>query len=154
MSFDLFLHRMFRGNVADLDLSCVNRFLAPYGGDRPNDFGHSGADLSDGTMIEFFAPTKEGMHFELRNYGEAAFSFLYNLASVGDMVIFNAQGRENDPSNPLAILVHPHQSEHLPDGLTGVICSSGLDLAVALQVGFEEWDEYRRAAIERSSDAP
>jgi hypothetical protein len=65
------------------------------------------------------------------------------VALAGDMVIFNAQGR-NSAANPVMILTDPAQREQvsLKDYLP-VLCTSADRLAALLGQGFGDWQAYR-----------
>ena len=150
MSFDLFLQAFDTGASAPIDRASVLAVLRQHNQDSADRFGFYLVQFADGSHIEFSAKGLEsgedftGCAFHIRGFSPAALSFIYDVATVGNMVIFNAQGSDT-VSDPLVMLTAPSQLAHLPEGAGAnpVLCSSAVELARLLGVGFEKWENYR-----------
>jgi hypothetical protein len=160
MSFDLFLERFESGESAQVDRVTVLKLLRQHCQDSEDQFGFYLLKFPDGSHTEFQAKGLEssssstGCAFHLRGFSPTVLTFIFDVALSGDMVIFNAQGKDS-PDNPLAILVHQTQKAHLPQaaGRHPILCTSPRHLSQLLGLAFEEWTEFRDSAI-GERDAP
>ena len=155
MSFDLILQRLEFGESAQVDRVNVLRLLRQHCQDSGGRFGSYLVNFPDGSHVEFQAKGLEsgssctGGAFHLRGFSPAILAFIFDMALAGDMVIFNAQGREDSPENPLTILVNQSQKAHLPQGVgrNPILCTSPRHLSQLLGLAFEEWVEFRDSVI-------
>jgi hypothetical protein len=160
VSFDIFLERLATGKSAPADRSSVLKVLRKHCQDSGNAFGFYNVVFSDGSHVEFSAKHLEsdgdftGCAFHLRGFTPPIIAFVFEVAVAGDMIIFNAQGRDT-PGEPLAILIDQSQLTQLPAAAASnpVICSSPHRLAELLGIGIEKWTVFRDAAIGKQSDA-
>ena len=158
MSFDLFLERLEAGNSAPSDRTAVLKILRRYCQQSGDRFGFYNVEFPDGSHVEFSAKNLEsegeftGCAFNLRGFTAAIVTFVFEVAVAGDMVIFNAQGRDTAES-PLAILIGESQMAHVPREAAAnpALCSAPVHLAQLLGVGFDHWSEFRDFALGKSS---
>ncbi|WP_109126554.1 hypothetical protein [Dyella sp. C11] len=158
MSFDLYLQRFDAGNSAQVDRTRVLSVLRAVCQDQPDGFGLYSVGFPDGSALELSAEGLESEHdftgcvLHLREFTGATIDFVFNVAALGDMVIFNAQGRDT-PKEPLVILTAPAQQQHLPDevGDHPVVCTSPAHLAQLLGVAIEGWEGFRDAVLAGNS---
>lgn len=161
MSFDLFLQRFESGESAQAGRIAVREVLRDCCKDPSDQFGFYNVKFRDGSHVEFSARGLEssesftGCAFHIRGMSPEILSFVFTVAVVGDIVIFNAQGGD-EPSSPLAILTSASQRIHLPEGAAAnpVLCDSVHQLAELLGVGFEQWETYRDSVIGRIYPLP
>jgi hypothetical protein len=155
MSFDLHLERLEFGKSAQVDRACVLSLLRRHCQNSADRFGYYELKFPDGSHVELQAKGLEsddsftGCGFHLRGFSPAILTFVFDLAVAGDMVIFNAQGIEDSLEKPLVILVNQLQKIHLPEGMGHhpVLCTSPRQLTQLLGLSFEQWSEFRDAAI-------
>jgi hypothetical protein len=160
VSFDIFLERLAAGDSVPADRSNVLKVLRKHCQDSGNAFGFYNVEFSDGSHVEFSAKHLEsdgaftGCAFHLRGFTPLIIAFVFEVAVAGDMIIFNAQGRDT-PDEPLAILVNQSQLTQLPTAAAShpVFCSSPYRLAELLGIGIEKWTEFRDTAIGKQSDS-
>jgi hypothetical protein len=160
VSFDLFLERLATGKSAPANRSSVLKVLRKHCQDLGDAFGFYNVEFTDGSHVEFSAKHLEsdgdftGCAFHLRGFTPPIISFVFDVAVAGDMIIFNAQGRDT-PDDPLAILVDQAQLAQLPAAAASnpVFCSSPHRLAELLGIGIEKWAEFRDIAIGKQRDS-
>ena len=157
VSFDLHLQRFAAGESAPIDPSPVAAVLARQRYVRPDDFGFYIVEFEDGTSVEFNAGWLDGRGpfngcaFHIRGTGPELFAFVFELASAGDFIIFNAQG-DDTADSPVLILVRPGQEAELPAEVgnryqTQVVCRSGAMLGHLLFPDYEQWQAYRDQVV-------
>ncbi|MDR0673578.1 MAG: hypothetical protein LBF93_07965 [Zoogloeaceae bacterium] len=163
MSFDLFLHRFEAGEPAQADRSGILALLRKHCQDTEDPFGFYRVRFPDDSGVAFSAEglasgkAFTGCAFHMRGFSftPSVISFVFEVAVAGDMVIFNAQGKDT-PDNPLAILTRSCQSSQFPSDCASnpVLCSSASDLARLLGIGFGEWSDFRDLVIGKPTSAP
>jgi hypothetical protein len=89
--------------------------------------------------------------FHLRGFSLDYCNFILKLALAGDMVIFDAQGKD-DPKNPVLILSHESQASQVPAGMYThtVLARDGLHLYTLLDGSYEGWERYRAQGLQDS----
>ncbi|MBP7865404.1 MAG: hypothetical protein KA419_05585 [Acidobacteria bacterium] len=158
MSFDLFLERFKAGESAQVDRTKVLPLLRERCDLPGGKYGIYHLFFPDGCSVEIVAKGLEtndfftGCAFHIRSFSAYLFAFIFDMAEAGDMVIFNAQGRDTE-SNPLAILVSDLQLKELPIGAVShpVLCTSAEHLASLLEVDFAEWSDFRDRVVGSSN---
>lgn len=157
MSFDLFLERLVEGESAPVDRSRVLEVLRKHCQKAADAFGFYNVEFTDGSRVELSAKNLEsdggftGCAFHLRSFSPLIIAFVFDVAVAGDMMIFNAQGRDT-PDEPLVILVDQSQVKSLPAAIASnpVFCSSPYRLAELIGIGLGKWTEFRDTAIGKS----
>ncbi len=163
MSFDLFLQHFQAGASSEADRAAVRRVISEVRAVVPDQWGQYDIPLPDGAMIRLEALDLEsselfdGCAFHLRGFSLEYCNFILKLALAGDMVIFNAQGKD-DPKNPVLILSHESQASQVPAGMYThpVLARDGLHLYTLLDGSYESWERYRAQVVQdsgRRSDA-
>ncbi len=150
MSFDLFLEHFEAGESAQAAKTRVLSTLRKIHPAPADQFGFYLIRFPGGSSIEFSAKGLEeeedfsGCAFHLRGFSKEVFKFIFDIAKAGDMVIFNAQGRDS-ASSPLAILTNEKQRAEMPERVASqpVLCESADHLGALLGVDFLEWSDYR-----------
>lgn len=154
MSFDISLLRFRDGEAVATDPRLVREALGAalrkrkHGYDlEAADSGHcsvQAGDLDGG-------PPYESCTFFLRGWTPGLLDLIFAAAKAGDMVMTPVM----DPIR--FILTAPEQREHLPtteDWAEPVLCSSGEELGVLMEQGFEAWQRYRDYVVHGQSQAP
>ncbi len=167
MSFDVYLARFQRGEeVAAVNPGLIRGLLnahLPEGRKSGPDDYYCDYEIlfEDGGVLEFnntgLDPAKdlEGCSFRVRGLSPGASRFMYQVACMGDMVIFNAQGRDDpDGINPLAIAVSASQRAHVPPGVARfpVHCRSADEFHVLLLPSYSGWTDYRARIVSGRRD--
>jgi hypothetical protein len=163
MSFDLFLHHFKAGASAEADRVSVKNVICQTQIIAPDQYGQYDVPLSDGGLIRVSASTLEsekmfdGCAFHLRDFSLEYCNFILRLAVAGDMVIFNAQGKD-DPDNPVLIFSNEAQALQVPPDMYkhSVVACNGLHLYALLDGTYESWERYRAQFVPappRRSDA-
>lgn len=124
----------------------------------PDDFGFYLVTFQDGVNVEFNASGLDGKEpftgcaFHIRGFSPDLVRFIWDIATAGDMVIFNCQG-DDSPESPVLILGDSAQKDHVPEmGYQNCpVCTSAEMLAKLLGVGFKSWSDYRDKVVEASS---
>lgn len=154
MSFDLHLEHFESGDSAPADRVRVLDFLRQYREGSADHFGNCLLHLPEDAIVEFSAKGLDsgdsfsGCGLRLRELSPAVLDFVFDLAVLGDMVIFNAQGGDT-PESPLAILINDSQRAHLPEGTIRhpALCTSPMHLGLLLGFDFEKWATLLDAAM-------
>ena len=160
MSFDIFLAHFQNGETAPADRAAVLAVLHQQTHDSADSYGFYNVGFCDGSDVEFSAKELEidtgaefsNCAFHLRDFSPEVITFVYQVAVAGDMVIINAQGRDDDPKNPLTILVDESQRAHLPEELGGArFAESAESLGNLLGASVGEWQAYRDRVVGSTS---
>jgi hypothetical protein len=154
VSFDLFLYHFAAGALAEADRAAVKRVLFEARVVERDQNGSYDVPLLDGGSIRVSAPalesdeTFDGCAFHLRALSRGHCDFILELAAAGDMVIFNAQGKD-EPDNPVLILSGETQAPQVPPGMYkhAVVADSGAHLYTLLDGTYESWERYRAQVV-------
>jgi hypothetical protein len=154
VSFDLFLQHFRAGASAEADRVSVKRVICQTRIVVPDEYGQYDVPLSDGGYIRLSASTLEGEEmfdgcaFHLRDFSPEYCDFILRLAVAGDMVIFNAQGKD-DPDNPVLIFTDEAQALHVPADMYkhSVVARNELHLYALLDGTYEGWERYRAQVV-------
>jgi hypothetical protein len=157
MSFDLFLHRFRAGVSAPVDRAAVKSVIDEQGAVTPDRYGQYDIPLPDGEVIRLAAQDLDapeifdGCAFHLHGFSPEYCHFILKLAKAGDMVIFNAQGKD-DPGNPVLILSDHKQASEIPNDMYkhAILARDGLHLYTLLDGSYEGWERYRVQILQQS----
>jgi hypothetical protein len=157
VSFDIFLARFERGELADAPREPVLAALRghPYTG--PDQFGFYVVDLPDGNSVEFSARGLESKErfqkcvFHVRRFGLGLPEFLFDIAKAGGFAVVPAMD-----GNPL-FLVEKNMLADLPadmlQDLRPAFVTSATAMADGLSGGFTAWAEYRDHVVGRMASS-
>jgi hypothetical protein len=159
MSFDLFLYHFENGDSAGADRGAVKDVIRRYGNPKRDEYGRYTALLPDGSSITVSADELEtegaftGCAFHLHGISIDDCGFILDLAVAGDMVIFNAQGRD-EPDNPVMILSRKAQADQVPKEMYkhAIVVTSAQHLYALLEGSFEGWARFRDQVLRRSGE--
>ncbi|GHS88544.1 hypothetical protein FACS189487_07030 [Campylobacterota bacterium] len=157
MSFDLFLYCFKAGDTAPADRAAVKRVIDEQGVVTPDQYGQYHVPLPNGEVITLAAQDLDspeefdGCAFHLHGFSVEYCHFILKLAKAGDMVIFNAQGKD-EPSNPVLILSDHKQELEVPNNMYkhAVLARDGLHLYTLLDGSYEGWERYREQILRQS----
>jgi hypothetical protein len=152
VSFDIFLARFERGELADAPRERVLAALRGHRYTGPDQFGFYVVDLPDGNSIEFSARGLESEErfqkcaFHVRRFGPSLPAFLFDIAKAGRFAVVPAMD-----GNPL-FLVEKDMLADLPgdmlQDLRPAFVTSASAMADGLAGGFTAWAEYRDHVVE------
>ncbi len=155
MSFDLFLQHFQAGAPSEADRDAVRRVISEVRVVLPDQWGQYDIPLVGGGIIRLEAATLEsnelfdGCAFHLRGFSLEYCNFILKLAQAGDMVIFNAQGKD-DPKNPVLVFSRESQGSQVPVGMYthSALARDGLHLYTLLDGSYESWERYRAQILQ------
>ncbi|GEM_PF-1558092 len=155
MSFDVFLQRFEKGEIADVPRQPVRDVLAATSNGGPDEYGFYNVTFPDGVDVEFSAKELEstqrftGCVFHIHSFGNDLLKFILEVARAGGMVIIPAM-----EGNTL-ILISETQEADLPRDLQhefrSVVVNSPGELGAVLQRGFNGWSAYRDHVLRQST---
>ena len=147
MSFDIFLARFERGELADAPRETVLAVLRMRRYTGPDQFGFYAVELPDGNSVEFSARGLESegpfqkCALHVRGFGSGVTEFLFDIAKAGRFAVVPAMD-----GNPV-FLVESDMMADLPadmlEDLRPVLVTSASAMADGLFGGFKAWAEYR-----------
>jgi hypothetical protein len=151
VSFDVFLSRFDKGELAAAPRQPVREVLGATAYRGPDQFGFYVVTFPDGVHVEFSARGLEsegdftGCAFHIRGFGNHLIKFMLEVARAGNMVMMPAM-----EGNPL-ILVSEDQKADVPpealEHLRPVVVNSSNELEAVLTGGFEGWSAYRNQVV-------
>jgi len=147
VSFDIFLARFERGELAEAPRESVLAVLRTHRYTGPDQFGFYTVELPDGDSVEFSARGLESREpfqkcaFHVRRFGPGVTGFIFDIAKAGRFAVVPAMD-----GNPL-FLVESDMMADLPsdmlEDLRPVFVTSASAMADGFCGGFRAWAEYR-----------
>jgi hypothetical protein len=158
MSFDIYLARMQAGDGTDFDASVVsniNTILTKYSL-KPNEYGSLELMTDDGGLVIEQSEINVGnkaLSIKLFGLGNLQVQFIFDLATAGDLTIWNMQGADTEECPSMIPISKSQQEECLP--LLGVyscvpLATSAKEMSAMLIGSVEAWQNYRQQVIDRN----